>query len=87
MRLALKMKIDLNISQVIEKIKEKKANSVLIQLPDGLKPKAKEISDKIEAETGIRVYTYLGSCYGSCDVPTHIKVDLIVQWGHSTWVF
>ena len=35
--------INLDLERAINEIKDKKAQSVCIQLPDGLKPKAKEI--------------------------------------------
>lgn len=81
-----KMNYDLKISKVIEHIKDKKPNSVLIQLPDGLKPKAQEITNQIQAETEAKVFIYLGSCYGACDIPTNVNVDLVIQFGHSDWI-
>ncbi len=80
------MNYDLKISKVIEHIKDKKPNSVLIQLPDGLKPKAQEITNQIQAETEAKVFIYLGSCYGACDIPTNVNVDLVIQFGHSDWI-
>ena len=74
----------LQLSKAIEKIKQTKANSVLIQLPDGLKPKAKEIADKIKSETKAKVLIWAGSCFGACDTPK-ADVDLLIQWGHSEW--
>lgn len=43
---------DLELDRVLEKIKEKNYKNVMIQLPDGLKPRAQEIIDRIEEETG-----------------------------------
>lgn len=75
---------NLELSKAIKKIKAEKAKSVCIQLPDGLKPKAKEIADKIEKETNAKCLIWAGSCFGACDVP-NLKVDLLIQWGHSKW--
>jgi diphthamide biosynthesis enzyme Dph1/Dph2-like protein len=75
---------NLEIDKVVKEIKESKAKTVLIQLPEGLKPKAKEIVDKIEADTGIKPLIWMGSCFGGCDVP-NVKVDLVIQWGHSEY--
>jgi len=72
---------DLEIEKVNRKIKELGAKRVLIQLPDGLKPVANKIADKLDA----MVYIWAGSCFGACDVP-NVDVDLIVQWGHSEWL-
>ncbi len=78
---------NLELSKAIKEIKENKASSVCIQLPDGLKPKAKEITDKIQAETNAKVLIWLGSCFGSCDIPIQItkKVDMLIHFGHSEW--
>ncbi len=76
---------NLELSKAIKKIKEKKAKTVCIQLPDGLKPKAKEIADKIEKETKAKVVIWLNSCFGACDIPNLKNIDLLIQWGHSKW--
>jgi 2-(3-amino-3-carboxypropyl)histidine synthase len=84
------MDYDLELDKVIEHIKKQKAKLVCIQLPDGLKPEAKDIQTKIEEQTNAKVVIWLSSCYGACDVPEHIKelgVDLLIQWGHSKWKF
>ena len=72
----------LELDKAIKEIKKAKAKSVCIQLPEGLKPKAKEITDNIEKETNAKVLIWLGSCFGACDVPK-LDVDLLIQWGHS----
>ncbi|MCD6575731.1 MAG: diphthamide synthesis protein [Nanoarchaeota archaeon] len=68
---------DLEIDRVKEIIKQKKPKSVLIQLPDGLKPYATKIADEIGGE----VYIWAGSCFGACDIPK-VDVDMIIQFGH-----
>jgi 2-(3-amino-3-carboxypropyl)histidine synthase len=73
---------NLNLNKVIIEIKDNKASSVCIQLPDGLKPKAKEITKQIEKQTDAKVVIWLGSCFGACDTPK-LDVDLLIQWGHS----
>lgn len=79
------MEYDLELDKVIEQITNDKAKIVCIHLPDGLKPKAKEIQEKIEKETKADVIIWLGSCFGSCDVPNLKNIDLLIQWGHSEW--
>lgn len=84
------MDYELEIEKVIGKIKKQKASKVLIQLPEGLKPKAIEIADKIEKETKAKVFIWIGSCYGACDLPQGIEnigIDLIIHFGHSAWPF
>jgi diphthamide biosynthesis enzyme Dph1/Dph2-like protein len=82
---------DLELEKAAEKIKKEKAKTVLIQLPDGLKPKVKEIREflakKLDKKT--RLLFWAGSCFGACDIPTSAKnanVDLIIQFGHSEWM-
>ena len=79
---------DLELSRAVEEIKKSNAKLVCIQLPDGLKPKAKEIQQHIEKDTSASVMIWLGSCYGACDIPKVEKlgVDLLIQWGHSEFV-
>ena len=81
------MKYNLELEKVINQIKKQKAKSVLIQLPDGLKPKAIEIVDELEKATNTTILIYSGTCFGACDIPTDVKVDLIVQFGHSSWLY
>jgi diphthamide biosynthesis enzyme Dph1/Dph2-like protein len=86
----MKMKYYLELSKAIETIKKKKAKLVCIQLPDGLKSEAKNIQKEIEKNTSAKVVIWLGSCYGACDIPQHIKklgIDLLIQWGHSEWKY
>lgn len=78
---------DLEINKAIEEIKKNKAKIVCIQLPDGLKPKAKEIADLLEEKTDAEIIIWAGSCYGSCDIPYIKEADMLIQWGHSEWEF
>ena len=77
------MQINLELEKAISKINEKKPKTVLVQLPDGLKPKAREIKRELE-KTGVEVYFWLNSCYGACDIPK-TDVDLLIQFGHAEW--
>lgn len=76
---------DLELDKVIKEIKKQKARTVCIQLPDGLKPRAKEIADRIKKETLSEVSIWLGSCFGGCDTLDMKDVDLLIQWGHNRW--
>ena len=82
------MAYDLELNKAVNQIKNQKSKLVCIQLPDGLKPKAKEIKEEIENKTKANVIIWLGSCFGACDIPQNLeklKVDLLIQWGHSKW--
>ena len=71
---------DLEIENIKRTIKEKGAKTVLLQLPDGLKPLATEIVDQMDKN--IEVYIWAGTCFGACDIP-NVDVDLLIQFGHS----
>ena len=76
----------IELEKVLDKIKEKKAKTVCIQLPDGMKPYAAEIEGKITQETSARVLIWLGSNFGACDIPLGLPalgVDLFIAWGHN----
>jgi diphthamide biosynthesis enzyme Dph1/Dph2-like protein len=80
---------DLELEHAVQEIKAKNAKLVCIQLPDGLKPKAREIQLFIEDKTGSSVVIWMGSCWGGCDLPLAVEklgVDLLIQWGHSVYI-
>ena len=81
------MSYNLDLNKALKSISSSKAKTVCIQLPDGLKPKAKEIVDFLESKTKAKILIWAGSCYGACDVPdlSKQKVDLLIQWGHSVF--
>lgn len=74
---------------MVEEIKKNNAKMVLLHLPDGLKPKAKELQEIIEKNTEATVIIWGGSNFGACDLPVDSEragVDLIVHFGHSAWL-
>ncbi len=76
------------IDKIIETILSNNHNKVLLQLPDGLKPFANEIQEKIQSKTNVQVLIWAGSNFGSCDIPSDVEklgVDLIIHFGHSKW--
>jgi len=82
------MDYELELERVAANIKKQKARLVCIQLPEGLRPKAKEIADALEKKTNAEIIIWQGSCFGACDLPIGLEklgVDLLVQWGHSEW--
>lgn len=80
------MPYKLELDKVVSEIEQRKATQVLIQLPDGLKPKAAEIVDHIENNTAAKAFIFLGNCFGACDLPLGLdilKIDLMIQFGHN----
>lgn len=82
------MEYDLELDKAIDRIKKEKANLVLLQLPDGLKPRAREIQEELGQSTSARILIWGGSNFGACDAPVEVErlgVDLVLAWGHSAW--
>ena len=80
---------DLDEKRIIGQIRKKKCKRVLLQLPDGLKPRAGDLAKRIERETGALVLIWFGSNFGACDISSgtdSIGIDLIVTFGHNAFV-
>jgi len=76
---------ELEIVDVIKKIKDLKAENVGLQFPEGLKVYAIKIARQIEQETGAIVIISADPCYGACDVADvdmRDSVDVLVHFGH-----
>ncbi len=58
--------------------------SVALQLPEGLKIRATEISDYLTERTGADIMVIGFPCYGACDLfDYHGLTDALVHFGHS----
>ena len=77
----------IDIEQIVKSIKKEKAKRVLLQLPDGLKPKAVDIATKIKEKVNVEIIIWAGSNFGGCDVPNIKEVDLVINVGHSEFLF
>lgn len=75
---------ELELDRIVSEINTGKVRSVLLQLPDGLKPWGLVLSDYIEKETSANVSIWLGACFGACDLPDS-DADLVIQFGHAPW--
>ena len=76
---------ELEIVDVIKKIKDLKAKKVGLQFPEGLKVHAIKIARQIEQETGTLVIISADPCYGACDVADidmGDSVDVLIHFGH-----
>lgn len=76
------MTFNLNIEKAIREIKKTKPKSILVQLPDGLKPRATEIVDELKNHTKAKIFIWADSCFGACDYPELKDIDLLIQFGH-----
>ncbi|MBI5355708.1 MAG: diphthamide biosynthesis enzyme Dph2 [Candidatus Aenigmarchaeota archaeon] len=76
------------ITALVKAVKERGATKVMIQLPEGIKVRAQEISEFLEKE-GIESMVSLEPCYGACDLRDHearlLGCDLLVHVGHSNF--
>lgn len=80
------LKLNLELEKLFAAIFTHKPKTILIQLPDGLKPKAKKIQDEVKRKfPRVKLTFWAGSCYGACDVPNVSGYDLLVQFGHAEW--
>lgn len=78
---------NLELEKVVSEIKQAEAKKVCLQLPDGLKPKAKEIVDDLKKELpDVEFIIWADSCFGACDLALEaekIGADMLVHFGHS----
>lgn len=84
------MNYDLELNRMVKEVKQEKAKLVCIQLPDGLKSRAKEITDHIRKETAAEVIIWAGSNFGACDLAletSRLGADLLVHFGHAEWEY
>ncbi len=82
------LKLNLELDKLSQEIETNDHKTVMIQLPDGLKPKAGEIQiNLLEKFPQLKVTFWAGDCFGACDTPQVKGFDLFVAFGHSTWKY
>ena len=78
---------DLETRRVAEEINGRGAARVLIQLPDGLRPRGLTLARELENLTEAEILLSGDSCYGACDLATvqaeALGADLLIHYGHS----
>ncbi len=79
------MLFDLQIDTIESWIRGRGFHSVALQLPEGLKIRATEISDRLSEDLGIDVFILGYPCYGACDLFTGYRdyAEALVHFGHS----
>ena len=75
---------ELELGRIVSEIEKSGVESVLLQLPDGLKPWGLSLVEYLEGKSKVSVMIWLGDCFGACDLPDS-GCDLVVQFGHSEW--
>ena len=83
------MVFDFEEKKLVRKLKELKPKKVLVQLPEGIKQNAVEIS-KIFEDVDIEVIFSGETCWGGCSIAVQeaeaLDVDLIVHFGHAKFI-
>lgn len=76
---------DFEIERLIEEIKEREAEKVGLQFPEGLKRHAGKVANKLEKRSKAQIYVSGKPCYGACDLDLDLmkKTDLFIHFGHS----
>jgi 2-(3-amino-3-carboxypropyl)histidine synthase len=75
--------MELRIDAVIEEIRSHHPSFIGLQLPEGLKTKARDLADQIEGAVGCQVVILGDPCYGACDLKSFEGLDLLVHVGHT----
>ncbi len=86
----MKGKFDFEEGRVIKEIKDRKAKIVLLQLPEGLKKEAVELSNYFEKETQAEIVVSGETCWGGCDLALNeakdLGADLLIHYGHAPFI-
>lgn len=80
---------DLKLDMIVKTIKKEKAKLILLQFPEKMKQYAPAITKDLEEKTKAKFLIWLGNCWGACDIPRvesdRLKIDLVIQFGHSAY--
>lgn len=83
------MTLDFEKEKLIAELKQRKPKKVLVQLAEGIKRDASEISNWIES-LGIECIFSGETCWGACSVAVQeaqaLGVDLLVHFGHAQFI-
>jgi len=79
--------LDLEQEKIISEINRRNSRRVLLQVPDGLRPTAFQLSRLVEKQTSAEVIISADPCYGSCDLAlseaSALDADFVIHIGHS----
>lgn len=75
--------MDLQIDRAIAEVRSRKARLVGLQMPEGLKTRARDFANRLEGATGCQVIILGDPCYGACDLRSLSGMDLLVHVGHA----
>ena len=74
-----------DLLKILDVIKARKAKTVGLQFPEGLKRQGPALAKEIEEKSGVLVIISGDPCYGACDIDEGIldMVDVLFHFGHS----
>ncbi|HPR99010.1 MAG TPA: diphthamide synthesis protein, partial [Methanomassiliicoccales archaeon] len=75
--------MDLQLERAVSEIRSMNAKLVGLQMPEGLKTRARDFAANLEAATGCQVVILGDPCYGACDLRSIKGLDLLVHVGHA----
>jgi len=80
---------DLEEERLVDEIRRRDPNRVLVQLPEGLKKEGPRLASIIEKAGALPIIS-ADPCYGACDLAISeaesLSADLIVHYGHSEMI-
>ncbi|MFB6170050.1 MAG: diphthamide synthesis protein, partial [Haloarculaceae archaeon] len=78
---------DYELDRVVEAVRERDADTVGLQFPEGLKRRGSAVADDLREQLPDDVTVMLSGqpCYGACDLDTYLmrRTDVFVHFGHS----
>jgi len=78
---------DLEEPRLIEEINRRAPRRVLLQFPEGLKPLAARLAQRLQEASGVEVFVSGDPCYGACDLALQqmrqLHADLLIHVGHA----
>jgi 2-(3-amino-3-carboxypropyl)histidine synthase len=81
---------DLELNRIRDEILKSKAKNVMLQLPDGMRTFAFQITKFLQVGTSANIILSGDSCYGACDLASNqakeVNADLLIHYGHSRMV-
>ncbi len=72
----------MELEEALEEVRRRGCKTVGLQYPDGMRLRAVEMAEEVEARTGATALVAAEPTFGACDVP-RMPVDLLVQVGHA----
>ena len=75
----------IDVDEIVRVAQERKARTIGLQFPEGLKRQGPEIAKEVENKTGALLIISGDPCYGACDIDDGLldMVDVLFHFGHS----